>query len=192
MGDGAGPFLTERESTMKIRTIGAAGAIIVLAALSVTATAGAQTQYPTNATTVTVNRTEVPAGGTVEVSGNASPNSTVSFSLPARVLGTALTNNAGQFRAGVTIPCETPQGPTTLRTTGPGIDASTGLNIVGETAVCPADVATTATGGGGGGGFLPRTGSTSTAPLAAAGIGLVLIGGATAITARRRRSAESA
>lgn len=173
---------------MRVRTI-ATFAALLLPVATVGFAGGAQgqtAQYPPASTTVTVNRTEVPAGGVVEVSGNASPNSTVTFSLPARVLGTAFTNNAGAFRAGVTIPCDV-SGVQTLSTTGPGINASVRLNIAGSTEVCEgAAVATT------GGGNLPRTGSSSTAPLAAAGIGLVLIGAATAITARRRRSAETA
>lgn len=161
------------------------GLLLPLAGLGFAGVAQAQTaQYPTSATTVTVNRTEVPAGGVVEVSGTASPNSTVTFSLPAQVLGTALTNNTGAFRAGVTIPCDV-SGIQTLSTTGPGINASTTLNVVGSVDAC---VAAATTGGGG----LPRTGSSSTAPLTAAGLGLVLIGGATAVTARRRRQAEIA
>lgn len=162
------------------------GLLLPLAGFGFAGVAQAQTaQYPTNATTVTVNRTEVPAGGVVEVSGNASPNSTVTFSLPARVLGTALTNNTGAFRAGVTIPCGV-SGAQVLSTTGPGINASTPLNIVGSTDACVTALPR------GDGENLPRTGSSSTAPLTAAGIGLVLIGAATAVTARRRRRAEIA
>lgn len=168
---------------MKIRMISTLAGVVGLAALVLAGPAVAQ--YPPAATTVTVSRTEVPAGGTVDVSGTASPNSTVTFSLPARVLGTALTNTTGAFRAGVTIPCDV-TGAQTLSTTGPGINASTGLNIVGSTVACAAGTETARTTGD-----LPRTGSSSTAPLAAAGIGLVLIGAATAVTARRRRAADS-
>lgn len=163
------------------------GLLLPLAGFGFAGVAQAQTGtgYPPGGTTVTVDRTEVEAGGVVEVSGTASPNSTVTFSLPAQVLGTALTNNAGAFRAGVTIPCGV-SGPQVLRTTGPGINASTPLNVVGSTDACVAAVQTTA------GENLPRTGSSATAPLTAAGIGLVLIGAATAVTARRRRRVEIA
>ena len=77
----------------------------------------------------------------------------------------------------------------TLSTTGPGVNASTQLNVVGSTDACVggADRERDSAGGN-----LPRTGSSSTAPLTAAGMGLVLIGAATAVTARRRRRAESA
>ena len=162
------------------------GLLLPLATIGFAGVAQAQTaQYPPAATTVTVNRTEVPAGGVVEVSGNASPNSTVTFRLPAQVLGTAITNNAGAFRAGVTIPCGV-SGAQTLSTTGPGINATTTLNVVGSTGACLTALPSTDSES------LPRTGSSSTAPLTAAGIGLVLIGAATAVTARRRRRAETA
>lgn len=164
------------------------GLLLPLAGLGFAGTAQAQTTpttYAPNQTTVAVNRTEVPAGGVVEVSGTASPNSTVTFSLPAQVLGTALTNSAGAFRAGVTIPCGV-SGAQVLSTTGPGINASTPLNVVGSTDACVTALPSTASQN------LPRTGSSSTAPLTAAGIGLVMIGAATAVTARRRRRAEVA
>jgi LPXTG-motif cell wall-anchored protein len=44
---------------------------------------------------------------------------------------------------------------------------------------------------GGGGRALPRTGNASTAPLAAAGVGLVLIGAFAVTAARRRRTAQA-
>lgn len=171
---------------MNIRLISTLAGVLGLAGLALAGPAMAQTGYPPGATTVSVNRTDPPAGGTIEVSGTATPNSTVSFSIAARVLGTAFTNNAGAFRAAVTIPCEI-TGAQTLRTTGPGINASTPLNITGSTAACVGGAADTA----GTTGSLPRTGSSSTAPLTAAGAGLVVIGAAAAVTARRRRVADS-
>lgn len=177
---------------MKIRLISTLAGVLGLAGLALAGPAMAQTaNYPPTATTVTVSRTEVPAGGTVDVSGTATPNSTVTFSIAARVLGTAFTNNAGAFRAAVTIPCEV-TGAQTLRTTGPGINASTALNVIGSTAACIGGT-TTGPGPGTAGttGSLPRTGSSSTAPLATAGAGLVVIGAAAAVTARRRRAADS-
>lgn len=179
---------------MKIRLISTLAGVLGLAGLAMAGPAMAQTaNYPPTATTVTVSRTEVPAGGTVDVSGTATPNSTVTFSIAARVLGTAFTNNAGAFRAAVTIPCEV-TGAQTLRTTGPGVNASTALNITGSTAACVGGTGTdtgTNTGTGATTGSLPRTGSSSTAPLTAAGAGLVVIGAAAAVTARRRRAADS-
>lgn len=176
--------------SIRNRTIAAfTGLLLPLATIGFAGAAQAQTPttYQPNATTVTVNRTEVPAGGIVEVSGNASPNTTVTFSLPARVLGTAQTNNAGAFRAGVTIPCDV-SGLQTLSTTGSGINATATLNVVGAVDACVAGADTVRANGSDN---LPRTGSSSTAPLTAAGIGLVLIGAATAVTARRRRRTET-
>lgn len=182
-----------------VRTIGAmAGLLLPLTILGLSGVAEAQTtgQYPPRARVLAVDRSSTPAGGTVVVSGQGTPNGRVDFTLVlgttisrSVALGSATTDAGGFYRATLTIPCETPQGDHTLRASGAAND-STRLNISGTAQVCPSGGATTA--GVATGGALPRTGSSSTAPLAAAGAGLVLIGAATAITARRRRSAESA
>lgn len=184
-----------------VRTIGAmAGLLLPLTLLGLSGVAEAQ--YQPRATVLAVDRTSTPAGGTVVVSGQGTPNGRVDFTLVlgttisrSVALGSATTDAGGFYRATLTIPCETPQGDHTLRASGAAND-STRLNISGTAQACPSGAATTAGVGTGGGvatgGRLPRTGSSSTAPLAAAGAGLVLIGAATAITARRRRSAESA
>lgn len=143
-------------------------------------------QYPPAAPGLQVDQNSVTAGGSVVASGCGTPSGTVTFTLRSRasVLGTTITNPTGLYRAAVAIPCEANQGADTLTASG-AANGSAALNISGTSGAC-ARVAATA------GDALPRTGSSSTEPLVAAGIGLVLIGAATAVTARRRRRAQTA
>jgi LPXTG-motif cell wall-anchored protein len=138
------------------------------------------------------------------VQGCASPNSRVNgtlFSHP-KPLGTTTADGTGAFFLGFTIPCDTEDGGHTLVVSGTGVvDGSAGLTVNGtNTAVCGQSAAVrdldragrqstvARRAASGGGGALPRTGSASTAPLTAAGIGLVLIGSAAVVVTRRRRS----
>ncbi|HUP70282.1 MAG TPA: LPXTG cell wall anchor domain-containing protein [Acidimicrobiales bacterium] len=161
-------------------------------------------QYPPSNRRLEVDRNNVPPGGQFVGQGCASPRSTVNLTLFShpKPLGSVTADATGFFRGSFTVPCDAEPGAHTVRTTG-GLESSAGINVSGEGAgICAASVGGGQdTGGQTGGagnersrdrGDLPRTGSSSTAPLAAAGIGLVLIGAATAITARRRRSTESA
>lgn len=189
---------------MKIRTIGTLAALLlslvpfgwagVADAQTANASCTAQlaastgTQYPPAATGLQVERNTVAAGGTVTVAGCGTPSGTVSFTLSPDpiVLGTATTNVSGFYRAALAIPCVEP-GAHTLTASG-AATGSTALNVNDTTGACAGAAATPATGGE----DLPITGSSTTAPLTAAGIGLVLIGAATAVAARRRRAAQSA
>lgn len=180
---------------MRLRTIGAmAGAVFAGSFLGLAGDAVAQ--YPPGADTLTLSAANVPAGGVLEVSGTgAAPNGQINFVLFShpKPLGSATADAGGAFRAGLTIPCDAEQGGHTLSATGPDYSQSGSVTVSGTTGACATSVTTTGGGGGGGGttgttGTLPRTGSSSTAPLVAAGVGLVLIGSSTVVAARRRRA----
>lgn len=160
-------------------------------------------QYPPSNRRLEIDRNTVPRGGQFVGEGCASPRSTVNFTMFShpKPLGSVTADATGFFRASFAVPCDAEEGAHTVRTTG-GLESSAAINVSGDApGLCGASAGGVNTGGGttggaggggGGSGSLPRTGSSSTAPLAAAGIGLVLIGAATAVTARRRRDADGA
>jgi LPXTG-motif cell wall-anchored protein len=133
-------------------------------------------------------------GGTIDVTGCGTPGATQTFVLTShpQTLGTAVTNPGGFFSARLTIPCGTEQGAHTLtaRESG-GRSQSAALTVDGAVDPCPgAGAGGSGAGSQAGGGALPRTGTASLAPLTAAGVGLVLIGGF-AVTVVRRRSFQA-
>lgn len=149
--------------------------------------APAMAQYPPAAPVVAVSDTTVVPGQTIGVAGDGwLPGSQVTFtffSTPV-VLGTANVDANGQFTSQVTIPADATEGPHTLRTTG--TDAASqprtvdvALNVV--SAAAPAGV-TPAPG-------LPRTGSDAFGALLGAA-GLLTLGSAALVVARRRNRAE--
>ena len=176
---------------MRLR-LGTVLALMGLAALFLAGGAGpALAQgYTTQPPVLGVSDTNPAPGQEITVEGGGfAPGSQVTIVLGNEVLRTVTTDAAGNFRTTVVIPEDFPCGPATLeaRGTDPGGAArvlSANLNIE-----CPAGAAGARRGAAGAG--LPRTGSTSAAPLTAAGVGLVLIGAAAVIAARRRRSAEA-
>ncbi len=134
--------------------------------------------------------------------GGFAPDSEVTIVLGGEVLGTVDADAQGNFVAFVTIPCDFPTGPTTIA--GRGQNATGGTrtvtaNLTVTEGECPdgaprrvaprgeaqqqAGLGRAARGRG-----LPETGQASTAPLVAAGVGLVLIGTVAVATARRRRT----
>lgn len=164
----------------------------------------AQPGYPPAQRGLTVAPGTLPTGGDGTLEGCADPNSSVGFTLFAdgKDLGSTTANAAGFFSFRFRVPCGAEQGRNTIVAKGSGVvDGSVNLNVSGvNTAVCGQSAAVGNIGGAGrqstvarraasgGGGALPRTGSASTAPLTAAGIGLVLIGSAAVVVTRRRRS----
>ncbi len=163
-------------------------------ALGSAQTAFAQT-YPPATTAPTVDNANPAPGEEVTIVAppdTFAPGSEVSVVLGEELLARVNADAQGGLTARVTIPCETPPGPTTLGLIGTGpngqpVTFSTAITVAeGE---CPG--AGGAGGARGGGGALPRTGTASTTPLTAAGVGMVLIGAFAVATTRRRRSAQA-
>lgn len=194
---------------MRTRIIGAlAGLLLPLATIGFIGVADAQTpsascvaqlvsqaggsQYPPAAARLRVDRNSVAAGGAITVAGCGTPSGTVRFTLRSHPidLGSATTDATGFYRAALAVPCDAEQGAHTLTASGAANDSTT-VNVSGTTGTC-AGVAGVDRPRADAGENLPRTGGSSTAPLVAAGVGLVMIGAATAVTARRRRRSEGA
>lgn len=162
--------------------------VTLVTAAGMTGPAGAQTsgctvnssQYPPAAGALQVSDGEVTAGQTITVQGcGFAAGASVRVALGTVVLSTVLADATGGIETSVTIPASTAPGTHTL--------TATGQNSAGGTLVLSANVEVL-----GGGSDLPRTGSSSTTPLAAAGVGLVLLGGAAVVVARRRRTSRVA
>jgi LPXTG-motif cell wall-anchored protein len=95
-------------------------------------------------------------------------------------LGSAVANAAGSYTLNATTPA-VPLGTHTIVATGGGVEASTTVQVVASQA-----------GGGAQAAPLPRTGTSSTIPLARIGIALLAAGGLVlAMTHRARRTARS-
>ena len=180
----------------RFASISMAGALALVVSASLSGIAGAQ-GYTGNVTSLSLSTSTVPEGGTFEASGTTdTPNTTVGFVLTSHPqnLGSTTSNASGAFRATLTVPCGTEQGAHTLTASGGGASRSASLNVSGATGACAGDGAgRTGAGGAGraGGAALPRTGTASTAPLTAAGLGLVVLGAIAVAAARRRRSAQA-
>lgn len=151
-------------------------AVVVLAA-----PAGAQ-PYP--GCTATVTDTTPDPGQTITVNGEGAPaSSAVSASLDGAQVGSGTSSAAGIFSFPATIP-STASGTETL-----SIDCGTN-GVLGLTlTVNPAATTTTAAVAAG---DLPRTGSSSTLPMAQVGAAVLLLGGGALALARyRTRLTES-
>jgi LPXTG-motif cell wall-anchored protein len=133
----------------------------------------------------------VEEGGVIDVTGCGTPGATQTFVLTS-TLGTTTTGANGFFSARLLIPCGTEQGAHTLTASEPGgRSQSAALTVDGVAQSCVGAGGAARPAGRGGGGALPRTGTASLAPLTAAGVGLVLIGGFAVTAARRRRTAQA-
>ncbi len=164
--------------------------------VSFTGVANAQYQD----TGVLSDSTVAPGEEVVFSGGGFAPGSEVTIVLGGEVLGAVDADAQGNFVATVTIPCDFPAGPTTIE--GRGANATGGTRTVtaaltvteGECPagaprqVAPRGEARAQAGVRQVGRGLPETGQASTAPLVAAGVGLVLIGTVAVATARRRRT----
>ncbi|HZQ26868.1 MAG TPA: LPXTG cell wall anchor domain-containing protein [Acidimicrobiales bacterium] len=140
--------------------------------------AAAGSQYPVGRGQLTLSNTAAHSGDDVTASGcGFKPGSSVALdflSTPVRV-GTATADANGGIRATVTVPANATPGTHTIE--------ATGTDPRGAPLVLSASITIL-----GAGAPLPHTGSSSTAPLTAAGVGLVLIGGVAVVGARRRRA----
>lgn len=173
--------------TTRQRRLGSPSVVIlsVLACLG-GGVAGAQTpgEYPPSRGSLITSTNTPPPGGSVDVSGGGfEPSSPVAVALADTVLRAGAADGSGTFRSRVTVPCETAPGPTSLNLRGTGADGQP-RTVTAEVTVADA---TCRSGLG-----LPRTGSTSSAPLTAAGVVLILTGFCAVVAAWRRRSSEEA
>ena len=169
--------------------------------------------YPPGAPGQTVDDTTPGRGQTVRGRGCASPrsNNTHTFASAPRVVATSTSDADGLYTFSFVVPTDAEDGPHTISTSGTDVvDGVTQLFVSGGQAFTGRGGGGQGGGGqggggqggggqggggqgggaGGGGGALPRTGNASTAPLTAAGVGLVLIGGFAVTAARRRRTAQ--
>lgn len=108
------------------------------------------------------------------------PGSTVTFTLDGVVLGTAVANDDGVVTITATIPADTPLGPATVIATGTGCDGqvlSLALGITIAAAQAPPAEP------------LPRTGSSSSLPMAQIAVATIVAGGFLMIMANKRRAA---
>jgi LPXTG-motif cell wall-anchored protein len=168
--------------------------VVLLIALAPVTTAGAQTtsgcapgqaaagatQYPVGRGQLGENKNSANQGDSVTVSGcGFKSGSSVSIDLLSTPvhLATVTADANGGINATVTIPKTTPSGQHTLE--------ATGVDPAGKPLVLSASITI------GGSGALAKTGTSATAPLTAAGVGLVLIGGVAVMAARRRRAARA-
>jgi LPXTG-motif cell wall-anchored protein len=157
--------------------------VVTIGGVGLAGDVGAQTYPPAAITAVpsvltvgqpfTITGVNFPANATVTNVFNSQPVG----------LGSAVANAAGSFTLNATTPA-VPLGTHTIVATGGGAEATTTVQVV----------ATQAGAGGGAQGAapLPRTGTSSTIPLARIGIALLAAGGLVlAMTHRARRTARS-
>lgn len=145
----------------------------------------AQAQYPPGRGALEVSRSEVQPGETITVRGcGFRPSSSVNIDLlpgPVR-LGSTTADVSGGIETTVTIPASTSAGRHTLEASG--VDPAGAARVLSASiTVVGADEESRAAGAD-----LPSTGSSSSAPLTAAGVGLVLLGSIAVYAARRRRA----
>lgn len=153
---------------------------------------GRPPQYPPGKCQLLLSRSVVPAGGSLQAAGAGfAPGSTVDVSLAGASLGTARADGSGAFSAAVVVPVSTEPGNHTVTASGPGSDGGTQVLAaalqVTEASAAPGARASTP-GSTAGSSSLPRTGSSSTLPLALAGGALLVAGSGAVLVARRRRS----
>lgn len=133
----------------------------------------------------------VEEGAGIDVTGCGTPGAVQTFVLGSQTLGTTTTGPDGFFSARLPIPCGTEQGAQTLTISEPGGRTQTAALTVDGVAQACVGAGGAARQAGGGGGALPRTGSASLTPLAAAGVGMMLMGAFAVAAARRRRTAQA-
>ena len=153
----------------------------------------AQAQYPPVATGCRVSVNVVTPGARITVScGGFRPRTVARIIVRStpREIGTAITDGAGALTQAVTIPADIELGAHELVMSGES--ASGGVREVSVPLTVVASrsgvLSGTRTGAGTGGGALSRTGSSHTVPLGAAAVGLVGLGTASLVIARRRHS----
>ena len=163
-------------------------ALGALAVLAMAAPAAAQ-QYPPAVNSLTVSDTTPSPGQTITIQGQTfaeGATATVVLNSDPVTLGSATANAAGQIVLQATIPTDTPLGSHTLVASGPAPNGQT-LSLSLAIEVVPAQGGGTGTSGGN----LPRTGESTSLPLAKVGLGLLAAGGVIYSIAAKRRKALS-
>ena len=163
-------------------------ALGALAVLAMAAPAAAQ-QYPPAVNSLTVSDTSPSPGQTITIQGQTfaqGATATVVLNSDPVTLGSATATAAGQITLQATIPVNTPLGSHTLVASGPAPNGQT-LSLSLAIEVVPAQEGGTATSGGN----LPRTGDSTSLPLAKVGLGLLAVGGVIYSIAAKRRKALS-
>ena len=163
-------------------------ALGALAVLAMAAPAAAQ-QYPPAVNSLTVSDTSPSPGQTITIQGQTfaqGATATVVLNSDPVTLGSATATAAGQITLQATIPVNTPLGSHTLVASGPAPNGQT-LSLSLAIEVVPAQEGGTATSGGN----LPRTGDSTSLPLAKVGLGLLAAGGVIYSIAAKRRKALS-
>jgi LPXTG-motif cell wall-anchored protein len=163
-------------------------ALGALAVLAMAAPAAAQ-QYPPAVNSLTISDTTPSPGQTVTIQGQTfaeGATATVVLNSDPVTLGSATANAAGQIVLQATIPTDTPLGSHTLVASGQAPNGQT-LSLSLAIEVVPAQGSGTGTSGGN----LPRTGDSTSLPLAKVGLGLLAVGGVIYSIAAKRRKALS-
>jgi len=163
-------------------------ALGALAVLAMAAPAAAQ-QYPPAVNSLTVSDTTPSPGQTITIQGQTfaeGATATVVLNSDPVTLGSATANAAGQIVLQATIPTDTPLGSHTLVASGQAPNGQT-LSLSLAIEVVPAQGGGTGTSGGN----LPRTGDSTSLPLAKVGLGLLAAGGVIYSIAAKRRKALS-
>jgi len=163
-------------------------ALGALAVLAMAAPAAAQ-QYPPAVNSLTVSDTTPSPGQTITIQGQTfaeGATATVVLNSDPVTLGSATANAAGQIVLQATIPTDTPLGSHTLVASGQAPNGQT-LSLSLAIEVVPAQGGGTGTSGGN----LPRTGDSTSLPLAKVGLGLLAVGGVIYSIAAKRRKALS-
>jgi LPXTG-motif cell wall-anchored protein len=177
----------------RIVPIGLAGALALLVSASLSGIATAQVvDYPPGSgATIALSDAEVSPGQSLTISGTGFLGGSDAAAQLNPPLGSARVDGSGRFSLTATIPVDTSLGAHTITVSGIARDGVPVTRSAAVTVVAPGDGGTGGVGAGRGGEALPRTGTASTTPLTAAGVGLVLIGAFAVATARRRRTAQA-
>lgn len=163
------------------RRLGLTLAVALTVVVSCVGAASAQ-QYPPADEGQQISDTTLMPGQPFTVSGGGfKPNTEVTVTFDATVLGRVLTRPDGTFSITVTTPADASPGRHTITSTGTAPDGS--IRRLTSIVTVLGTVATR--------GPLPRTGA-SVLPLAAGGTALIGIGSAAVAGARRRRTAAAA
>ena len=165
-------------------------AVLVVAAIGLTAGPAAAQQYPPDTNLVTVSDTTPCPGGPATVTAQTfTAGSGVSVTLDGTEVATPTAGTDGKISVDLTIPTTTATGQHVVAASGTGstgepMELKVDINVVS----CNQAHATTAAPSG----TLPRTGSDSTMTMVRVGLALAAFGGVLlAVAAKRRRRAAA-
>lgn len=142
---------------------------------------GRPPQYPIGQCELALSQSAAARGATIRAAGAGFASSapvTLSLCNGANV-GSATTDSGGSFSGSLTIPANAPLGPCSVTATDVAGSSQSAALLITSAEVPAAAAGPT--------GSLPRTGSSTTIPMIAAG-GLLVLGGAALVLASRRRT----